>query len=274
VNQQTLYRSTDDRIISGVAGGLAEYLDMDPTLVRVIWIISFIVTGSITFWIYLVMMVVVPAQPAEWPQQSPWAPGGTPAGGAPFAGSTSAPGSSPAGYAAQYSPPPAPGAAFGAASGAPGWVPGPDPAAPAGSVPGWVPGESQGWVPGEGQGTAPAADPDPTLHGAPPAAGAPAGWWGGDWRDQRRQDRWQRRQQRHQERWERRQERWQQRAQDREYHSYGGPGLTFGLMLVLVGGLLAWHQFDANFDLGNVWPIAIIAFGAILVSSAFRFRNR
>jgi len=64
------------------------------------------------------------------------------------------------------------------------------------------------------------------------------------------------------------------RARNREYHSYGGPGLFFGLMLVLVGGLLAWHQFDANFDLANVWPIAIIAFGAILVSTSFRFRFR
>ena len=48
MNSQSLYRSTDDRIVSGVAGGMAEYFAMDPALVRVIWIISFVVTGSIT----------------------------------------------------------------------------------------------------------------------------------------------------------------------------------------------------------------------------------
>ncbi|HEX7491050.1 MAG TPA: PspC domain-containing protein [Candidatus Limnocylindrales bacterium] len=221
MNSQSLYRSTDDRIISGVAGGMADYLDMDPSLVRVIWAISFFVTGSITFWIYLVLMVVLPAQPAEWPQQSPWAPGGAPVGGqegGSVGGVT--------GWAASYAPP-----AAGATSDA---------------TPGTIPG----------------ADPDATLRGTPPSAAGQTGWWSGDRRDRR-----------HQERWQRRQERWQQRFQDREYHSYGGPGIVFGLMLVLVGGLLAWHQFDANFDLGSVWPIAIIAFGGILVLSSFRFRN-
>jgi phage shock protein C len=230
-NPRRLYRSTDDRVISGVAGGMAEYFDMDPALVRVIWVLSFVVTASVTFWVYLVMMLVVPAQPAEWPPQSPWAPGGAPIGGAPI-------GSSSAGFSADYAPP----------------VSGPAPAGPA-------PSGDPSSDPANAQAGAPAGDPAATMPGTPPPA-APNGWWSGDWRAQRRQERWQRRQ-----------ERWQQRAEDMQYHSYGGPGLVVGLRLVLIGGLLAWHQFDANFDLNAAWPIAIIAFGAILVASAFRFKT-
>jgi phage shock protein PspC (stress-responsive transcriptional regulator) len=210
-----LYRSADDRIFAGVAGGLAAYLDVDPVIVRIIWFLSIFVTGTLTFWAYVIMMVVVPLEPTEWPPQSPWAPGGGPAG-----------------FQTGYTPPP------------PGYTPpftGTAPAADPGS---------------------PSAGPDATAPGQPPAA-APGGWWGDDWRWQRRQDRWQRRA-----------ERWQRRAERHEYHSYGGPGLVFGLLLVLIGGLLAWHQLDPSFDLNVTWPVVIIAFGAILVVSSFRFRDR
>ncbi|HEX5452001.1 MAG TPA: PspC domain-containing protein [Candidatus Limnocylindrales bacterium] len=58
-----LYKSRTDRMISGVAGGLAERLDVDPTLVRVIWAISMPLTGFLTLLLYIVMVVVVPEEP-------------------------------------------------------------------------------------------------------------------------------------------------------------------------------------------------------------------
>jgi phage shock protein PspC (stress-responsive transcriptional regulator) len=208
VNPRQLYRSDDDRIFAGVAGGLAAYLDVDPVIVRIIWLLSMFVTGSLTFWVYVIMMVVVPLEPTEWPPQSPWAPGGEPLG-----------------YQAGYTPPP-PGTAT------------------------------------ANDASSPSAAPAASASGQPPTA-APGGWWSNDWRWQRRADHWQRRA-----------ERRQQRAERYEYHSYGGPGLVFGLLLVLIGGMLAWHQLDPNFDLNLTWPILIIAFGAILVASSFRFRDR
>jgi hypothetical protein len=98
-----------------------------------------------------------------------------------------------------------------------------------------------------------------------PPAGAPAPGWGAgyDWRTQRQQERWQRRA-----------ARWQRRAERREYHSYGGASLVFGLLLILVGGMLAWHQVNPNFDLNITWPVVVIAFGAILVVSSLRFRDQ
>lgn len=217
MNPRRLYRSTDDRILAGVAGGLADYFDVDPVIVRIIWFLSVIFTGSLTFWVYLIMIVVVPLEPAEWPPQSPWAPGGGPIG--PETGTM---------------PP----------------TTGPGPANDLGAAPAGDPG------------AAPSAGPAAAPSGTSPGA-APGGWWSNDWRSQWRQERWQHRA-----------ERWQQRADRHEYHEHGGPGLFFGLFLILVGGMLAWHQFDPTFDLSLTWPVVIIGLGAILVASSFRFRDR
>jgi phage shock protein C len=235
-----LYRSADDRMISGVAGGMAEYFDMDPALVRVLWVISFIVTASATFWVYVVMMLVVPMQSNDWPPESAWNPGGP---GVPNGS---------AGYWAGFAPP-----QTDSASG-PSAPAGPDATQP-GSSDAIPPVDADTAMPGGSSETASGGS------GASPFSTSPAsasGWWSNDWQSQRRQARWQRKM-----------ERWQRRADERNYHSYGGPGLFFGLMLVIVGGLLAWHQFDPGFHLDLAGPIAIIAFGSILVASAFRFRN-
>ena len=60
-----LYRSRTDRMLTGVAGGLAERLDVDPSLVRVVWAVSMPLTGFLTLLIYIVMALVVPDEP--WP---------------------------------------------------------------------------------------------------------------------------------------------------------------------------------------------------------------
>jgi phage shock protein C len=55
-----LFRSRTDTILGGVAGGVAEYLDIDPSLVRIIWAILAIITGGIFVVLYVVMWIVVP----------------------------------------------------------------------------------------------------------------------------------------------------------------------------------------------------------------------
>jgi len=56
-----LYRSRTDRKIWGVCGGLAKYFDKDPTIVRVIAIVSIFVTG-LGIIAYIVMAMVVPEE--------------------------------------------------------------------------------------------------------------------------------------------------------------------------------------------------------------------
>jgi len=55
-----LYRSTDDRMIAGVCAGVADYFDVDPTLIRLLFVFGFFVTGSGLFWAYVIMMIVIP----------------------------------------------------------------------------------------------------------------------------------------------------------------------------------------------------------------------
>lgn len=62
-----LYRSTMDKMIGGVAGGLAEYFDIDSTLVRVFFIvIVFLGGGGIIA--YIILWIVVPQKPYELPK--------------------------------------------------------------------------------------------------------------------------------------------------------------------------------------------------------------
>jgi phage shock protein C len=55
-----LFRSQSDRMFAGVCGGLGEYFEIDPTLIRLIFVFGAIITGSGLFWVYLVMMILVP----------------------------------------------------------------------------------------------------------------------------------------------------------------------------------------------------------------------
>lgn len=55
-----LYRSRHDRKISGVSGGVAEYLNMDSTVVRLLFVILLFPTGGSFALIYLIAMFVMP----------------------------------------------------------------------------------------------------------------------------------------------------------------------------------------------------------------------
>jgi phage shock protein C len=61
---QRLYRSRSDRIIGGVAAGIADYVNADPALVRVVWAILVVVTGGVALVAYIVAWIVVPEAPA------------------------------------------------------------------------------------------------------------------------------------------------------------------------------------------------------------------
>jgi phage shock protein PspC (stress-responsive transcriptional regulator) len=57
-----LFRSEKDKVIGGVAGGLAVYFDVDATLVRVGFVALAFLTFSAAFWLYLVLWIIVPAE--------------------------------------------------------------------------------------------------------------------------------------------------------------------------------------------------------------------
>src|SRR5512138_588893 len=63
--QTRLMRSRLDRRIAGVCGGLAEYFELDPTIVRVTWVILSIIAGAVVFGIvaYLIAWFIIPSAP-------------------------------------------------------------------------------------------------------------------------------------------------------------------------------------------------------------------
>jgi phage shock protein C len=89
VNPRRLYRSRD-RQLAGVAGGMAEYLDIDPTVVRILWIIVGIASGGLVLLAYFILALVIPQAPYV---TAPGAPAGWAAAGSPM-GWAAAPGAS------------------------------------------------------------------------------------------------------------------------------------------------------------------------------------
>ena len=65
-----LYRSRKDRVLWGVAGGLAEYLDVDPVLVRVGFVLLAFAWG-ITVVAYIILAIAVPSEPMSTAESVP-----------------------------------------------------------------------------------------------------------------------------------------------------------------------------------------------------------
>ena len=80
---ERLYRSRTDRVLSGVAGGLAELWNLDPALVRVVWALLVPMTGGLALLAYIVMAIVVPEGPIGAPVASSAPPDEGAAGGGP-----------------------------------------------------------------------------------------------------------------------------------------------------------------------------------------------
>ena len=61
--EKKLYRSTTNKTIAGVCAGLAEYLNIDPTIVRVLWaLVGLSGTGLLA---YLVCALIIPEKPSN-----------------------------------------------------------------------------------------------------------------------------------------------------------------------------------------------------------------
>ena len=56
-----LYKSNENRIIAGVCGGIAEYFDVDPTLIRLGWVV-FCAMGGSGLIAYLIAAILMPWQ--------------------------------------------------------------------------------------------------------------------------------------------------------------------------------------------------------------------
>ena len=95
--RERLYRSRDDRVLFGVAGGMADWLDLDPAIVRLVWAVL-VLFGGAGLILYIIAAIVIPEEPFDY------VPGAVaPAGASAMAGAMPGAGA-PAGAAAAAGP--------------------------------------------------------------------------------------------------------------------------------------------------------------------------
>ena len=61
--EKKLYRSRDNKIITGLAAGLAKYFEIDIDLSRILWVIALIASGGVVVLIYFILTLAVPLEP-------------------------------------------------------------------------------------------------------------------------------------------------------------------------------------------------------------------
>jgi phage shock protein C len=219
-------------MLAGVAGGLAEHFELDPSIVRVLWAVLIVVSGGIFLLIYIVMAIVVPEEPAGsgsagwtsaggWSNSGGWSSSWPSSTAGPAAAGDSVAGAAaggPAGTTGAPTPPPA-----SATSG---------PADPA-TAPGFAAPVGGSWGP---------ASPGPSDRSP---------------RDERQAAREARR---------------AARQARRAYHADrpGTGGLIAGLFLVLLGLFFLARTLVPQLDIDRYWPAGLVLLGLVLVSFSFR----
>ncbi len=63
MNNKKLYRNTNNQMIAGVCSGLADYLNLDVTIVRLIFVALFFLGGN-GLLIYFILWIITPIQPS------------------------------------------------------------------------------------------------------------------------------------------------------------------------------------------------------------------
>ncbi|CAN5627174.1 hypothetical protein BH23CHL7_BH23CHL7_19260 [soil metagenome] len=233
-----LYRSDDDRVLAGVAGGMAETWDLDPALVRVGWVILALFTGGAFLLVYIVMALVVPLAPDNQPAAT-W-----------------------------------PGGSWPTASGVgPAGAPGVIPAAAAGVGPAGAPGVSQWAAPGASQWAAPppedSAPEETSSYTARMPPESPAGDQPYDAEAQATMSR-----PSTQPFLSEREMRRQRRSERRQGGGDMAGALVIGLILIVIGGYFLLRDFLPNIAWGQLWPIGLIAIGLLLLVGAIRRTSR
>lgn len=61
-----LYKSRENRIFAGIIGGIGEYLDIDPVILRILWVGILVFTGFVPgLIVYIVAIFIIPERPRQ-----------------------------------------------------------------------------------------------------------------------------------------------------------------------------------------------------------------
>ena len=59
-NTKKLYRSSTNKMIAGVCGGIGEYFSIDPTIIRLIWVVFTLLSVGIGILAYILAAIIIP----------------------------------------------------------------------------------------------------------------------------------------------------------------------------------------------------------------------
>lgn len=79
--RERLYRSQKDKMIAGVCGGLAEYFDVDPVIIRIAFVAAILFSGGMGLIVYVLLWIVVPYKELAAPAPAASAAYSAPSGG-------------------------------------------------------------------------------------------------------------------------------------------------------------------------------------------------
>jgi phage shock protein PspC (stress-responsive transcriptional regulator) len=79
MQNKTLYRSRTNRMVAGVCGGLGQFFGVDPTLIRLLFVLGTIFGLGSLIIVYIVLMVVVPEEPSGYSPTPPVSTSSVPA---------------------------------------------------------------------------------------------------------------------------------------------------------------------------------------------------
>ena len=60
MEQKKLFRSVDNRMICGVCGGIGNYFTIDPTLIRLVWVLASLSGGGLL--VYIIASLIIPEE--------------------------------------------------------------------------------------------------------------------------------------------------------------------------------------------------------------------
>ncbi len=65
-----LYRSGKDRMLGGICGGVGEHIDVDPTIIRIVWVVVTVLSVGFGIIVYILAWIIIPELPEESPVQT------------------------------------------------------------------------------------------------------------------------------------------------------------------------------------------------------------
>lgn len=63
--EKKLYRSQRNRMLAGVCGGIADYFKLDPTLIRLAWVLLVCLAGT-GLLAYIICAIIIPSEPSDY----------------------------------------------------------------------------------------------------------------------------------------------------------------------------------------------------------------